>query len=84
MNNLLPEEVTVVLSYLSALYPLESAVPSAGSNLDTEQASVWTHNANEIVDRLTLFDDWRRRLCTFLGLPPGPGLASGRTVALVV
>jgi hypothetical protein len=51
--------------------------------LDTAQASVWRHNANELDDRLRLFDSWRRRLCGFLGLPPGPALSDG-TVTLVV
>ena len=84
MNNLLPEEATIVASYLATLYPLETAIPNAGSNLDTAQASVWTHNAREVVDRRSLFDDWRRRLCAFLGVPPGPGLISGNTVGLIV
>jgi hypothetical protein len=34
-------------------------------------------------ERSNLFDDWRRRLCAFLGLPPGPGLGDGG-IALVV
>jgi hypothetical protein len=44
---------------------------------------VWTHNRDEVRDRLRLFDDWRRRLCGFMGVPPGPALGTGG-VALVV
>ncbi|MDE8342954.1 MAG: hypothetical protein POG24_03955, partial [Acidocella sp.] len=84
MNNLLPEESTVVLNYLFTLYPLESAVPNSGNNLDTDQASVWTHNRHEVADRTRLYDEWRRRLCAFLGVPPGPGLVSGGSITLVV
>ncbi len=84
MNNLLPEEATVVLTYLNTLYTLEPAVPNAGTNLDTAAASVWTHNQAEVADRVNLLDDWRRRLCAFLGVPPGPGLASGGSLTLVV
>lgn len=84
MNNLLPEEATVVTSYLATLYPLETAIPTAGNNLDTSQASVWTHNTSEVSDRRALFDDWRRRLCAFLGVPPGQGLVCGNTVGLIV
>lgn len=84
LNNLLPEEATVVVNYLATLYPLESAIPNAGGNLDTEAASVWTHNAREVADRTALFDGWRRRLCAFLGVPPGPGLTSGGDITLVV
>jgi hypothetical protein len=84
LQNLSPAEVQVVLNQLAILYTLEAAVPNAGGNLDTAQAAVWTHNAREVTDRAGLFDDWRRRLCAFLGVPPGPGLASGGTITLVV
>lgn len=83
LNNLAPAEETVVRNYLGTLYPLESAIPQAGGNLDTEQAAVWTRNAEEVRDRQALLDDWRRRLCGFLGVPPGPALATGG-MALVV
>lgn len=83
LNNLSSAEGAVVVSYLSALYVLETAIPQAAQNLDTEAAAVWTHNANEVRDRGRLFDDWRRRLCVFLGLPPGPAMVSGG-ITLVV
>jgi hypothetical protein len=62
---------------------LESSVPRAADNLDTDQAAVWTRNRDEMRDRARLFDDWRRRLCGFLGMLPGPDLADGG-VSLVV
>jgi hypothetical protein len=74
MNNLAPEEMAVVLNYLATLYALEAAVPCASDNLDSEAAASWTHNANEIGDRLRLLDTWRRKLCAFFGVPPGEGL----------
>ncbi|MBV9756359.1 MAG: hypothetical protein JO047_04835 [Alphaproteobacteria bacterium] len=83
LNNLSPSEETVARNYLATLYALESAIPQAAANLDTEQAAVWTRNAEEVRDRQALFDDWRRRLCGFLGMPPGPALANGG-LALVV
>src|SRR5271168_3313452 len=61
MNNLSIAEIAVVTNYLATLTQLEVAVPGASANLDTEQASVWTHNANELSDRLALLDGWRRR-----------------------
>lgn len=73
MTNLAPDEVAVVLRYVGTLEALERAVPEAAENLDTEAAGPWQHNPKEVRERLQLFDQWRRRLCQFLGLPPGPG-----------
>jgi hypothetical protein len=84
LNNLAPAEEAVLRRYLTTLLSLEFAVPRSGENLDTDQAAVWTHNRSETEDRAALFDDWRRRLCGFLGMPPGPALASGGSIALVV
>jgi hypothetical protein len=75
LNNLAPAEIAVTLQYISTLAALEAAIPPASDNLDTDSAAAWTHNANETVDRAALFDAWRRRLCGFLGVPPGPALA---------
>ena len=83
INNLAPSERTVVRQYLGTITTLEAAVPAASGNLDTDQASVWTRNKNEVVDRARLLDDWRRRLCGFLGIPPGPALPTS-TPSLIV
>ena len=76
MNNLAPEEETVVRRYLAQLLSLELGVVRAGDSLDTDQAAVWTRNRTEVQDRERLLDDWRRRLCGFFGIPPGPALRS--------
>lgn len=83
LNNLASAEEQVIRSYLSTLSALETAVPQAGGNLDTDQASIWRHNTDEVRDRQNLLDDWRRRLCGFLGVPPGPALM-GSGITLVV
>ena len=74
INNLADGELRVLQRYLVTLTALESAIPGASDNLDTDQASVWSRNTNEYRDRAELFDGWRTRLCAFLGIPPGPGL----------
>jgi hypothetical protein len=76
-------EEAVVRQYLSTLASLEQAIPQAGANLDTDRASVWSRNRDEVRERTSLFDDWRRRLCGFLGVPPGPSLGSGGLVLVV-
>ena len=74
MNNLSPDEAIVVGNYLAVLSQLELAVPSSSDNLDSDSAGAWTHNANEVADRMRLLDIWSRRLCAFFGVPPGEGL----------
>jgi hypothetical protein len=83
MNNLSDAEFAVVRRYLGTLTVLEHAVPHSGNNLDTDQAAVWTRNRDELRDRTSLFDDWRRRLCGFFGIPTGPAIADGG-ISLVV
>jgi hypothetical protein len=83
LPNLSASEIAIVRRYLGNLTTLEFAVPAASDNLDTDQASMWTRNKNELTDRVRLFDDWRRRLCGFLGVSAGPALSSG-TASLIV
>lgn len=78
ISHLSGAEEAVTRQYLLQLVLLERAVPAASDTLDTAEAAVWTRNPDELADRLRLLDDWRRRLCAFLGVPPGPGL-DGRT-----
>lgn len=83
LNHLAPAEMAVTLQYVLTLATLEAAIPPSSENLDTESAAAWAHNADEVKDRMNLFDGWRRRLCGFLGVPPGPALAQSG-VTLVV
>jgi hypothetical protein len=83
LTNLSDAEIVVTRRYLATLTALELAIPAASDNLDTEQASMWKHNAEELTDRIRLLDEWRRRLCGFIGVAPGAALSSG-TAALIV
>lgn len=83
LTNLSASEIAVARRYLGTLTTLEVAVPAASDNLDTDQASMWTRNKDELADRLRLFDEWRRRLCGFLGITAGPALSAG-TATLIV
>ncbi len=80
LANLSSSELTVIRSYLSQLNALETALLSAGSNLDTDQAAVWRRNRSEIGDRDALFTSWRTRLCGFLGVPPGPAIGNNYAI----
>jgi hypothetical protein len=74
LNNLSAEEEAVSLDYLTTIAALQTAAIGASDNLDSDSAAAWTHNRNEVGDRLHLLDTWRRRLCSFFGVPPGEGL----------
>jgi hypothetical protein len=78
LSNLATEEEstlrTVYLTSASSLYVLEGAVYGSTVNLDTDRAGPWTHNKNEVRDRRALFNQMRRDLCAFIGIPPGPDL----------
>ena len=77
MNNFAPAEYQVVRQYLGQLYALETAIPGAGATLQVGQAAVFTRNPREVRDRRDLMDDWRRRLCGFMGVPSGPAMSDG-------
>lgn len=77
------EEAVVRTTYLANLATLESAVVGAAANLDTNEAAVWKRNPNEVRDRTRLYNQWRRELCNFFGIPAGPGLGNGGVTMVV-
>ena len=82
--NLSDSELVVIRQLIATLRSFEAAIPAAADNLDTAAAAVWTHNPSELQDRQRLERDWGRRLCSFLGVPPGPGLQNSVSIALIV
>jgi hypothetical protein len=83
LNNISTSEILIARRYLGTLVSLELAVPAASDNLDTDQASMWTRNKDELTDRIHLLDEWRRRLCGFLGVAAGPALSRGSATLIV-
>ncbi len=84
LNNLSAAEELVLRNYLVTLATLEQAIADAGAGLDTASAMGWVRNPAELVERERLFDGWRRRLCAFVGVPPGAALATSATIGLVI
>lgn len=85
MANLLPPEMVECRAKLKDLAALEAAIPAASCSLGVQKAAVFQRNMNEIMDRVGLFNTWRRALCAFLGVPPGPEFdISGTTIRMVV
>lgn len=85
-NSLAEEEAVIRTNFLANIYPLETALNNdgVGANLDTDQAAVWHHNRAEMPDRIRLYNYWRRELCKFMGIKPGPGLSGGGNTLKVV
>ncbi len=78
--NLTQEEGAVAVNtYLTNLYTLEQAIiTAAATNLTDNQLASVTRNPNEIGERTALLENWRRRLCSFIGIDPGPGVSRAR------
>lgn len=85
LANMLAEEETVLREvYIVRLRKLEQDVlEETRKNLDTEAAAVWTHNRDEHADRMRLYNDVRRELCGFIGVPAGKGLGGGQLQVVV-
>jgi hypothetical protein len=69
------EEARITGYWLPNLTARQAEIQAAAASLDTAQAAVWTRNVREMAERRRLFDDLRRDLCAYLGLPPGSALA---------
>jgi hypothetical protein len=76
-------EVVIARRYIATLTALEFAIPATSDSLDTDEASMWKHNPEELNDRIRLFDEWRRRLCGFIGVAAGAALSTGSAVLIV-
>ena len=78
LNNLSPSEESVLRQHLAnAPDAFEAAIPAASANnLDTDnRCSLDSHSPIRGQPTASVSSsDWGRRLCGFLGLPPGPAL----------
>lgn len=84
LNNMATEEETVVLKYVTELNQLETDIYGTRSNLDTKRAAVFETNPLEQAQREALYASFRRKLCDFIGVPPGSGLGGGGSSMNVV
>ncbi|GBR12401.1 hypothetical protein AA105894_0516 [Asaia spathodeae NBRC 105894] len=82
LNTLAGSERKRLRYFLATLIQMERAVQSVSENLDTQAVSVWTRNTRELTERVRLFDWWRRRVCGFLGVIPGPDLRDHASVVV--
>ncbi len=84
LANLQDVEEVILRRQLTECRALEAAIPEASDALGTASAGPWERNPAEVGERLRLLDEWRRRLCGFLGVPPGPAFGSPNSLALIV
>lgn len=71
------EEVALTDRYLTPLASLEADLLASTGNMDTQAAGPWIANPRETQERTAMYNKWRRDMCGFLGIPPGPALGSG-------
>lgn len=71
------EEEALVVRYLTPLASLEADLLASTGNMDTQAAGPWISNPREVQERTAMYNKWRRDMCGFLGIPPGPALGSG-------
>ena len=74
MINLSVDEGVVVTNMLGTLNGFETSLAGSICDLDTDGAGPWTRNKDEVKDREGIMALWSRRLCAFLGVPPGPAV----------
>jgi hypothetical protein len=74
MNNLSVDEVAVVTNMLVTLVGFEASLQGSVNDLDTDAAGPWKRNKDEVRDRRGVLELWSRRLCDFMGIPPGPAM----------
>ena len=87
MSNLTDPEVALVQGqYLPNLTQLEQDIYGVRGTLTAAQAAVYYHNDHELEDRTELYNYFRKQLCAFFQIPPGPFLAmnSGSGMRFVV
>ena len=78
LDDLSAEQETVLTDlYLANLTTLETGQLDALENVDASAAGTWKSNPREISERRRMFNQWRRDMCNFIGVDPGPGLGSG-------
>ena len=64
----------VVQAMLANLRLLDADLPAMRDDLDLKKAAVYERNPLEMAEREALLLLMRRRLCSLLGIAPGPGL----------
>lgn len=81
---LVPVEIKVVIQYIETLLVLEANLPQDNMGDVIVDTTTWRPDIDEVRSKHSMFDDWRRRLCGFLGVPAGPKLLSPGAISLSV
>jgi hypothetical protein len=76
MNTLTASEFSrVTNNYLAKCLQLEQDIYDTRETVNIDTAAVYKRNLNEGRERHNEFNYWRRALCQFFGIDPGPQLA---------
>ncbi len=76
MNSLTASEFSRVSNlYLANLLQIEQDIFNTRLTVNIDTAAIYKRNLNEGRERHAEFDWWRRQLCKFFGIMPGPELS---------
>ncbi len=84
MTNMSPAEYQTARGILAQCFSIETAIGGMYATLNVDTAAVFKRNANELRDRQAQYTYWRKELCRFIGLEPGPGLRGGNAMQIIV
>lgn len=84
LNNAHADEEAVIRDYIVKLDKLETDWLGSADNLDTDEAAVWKHNKSEMKQRKALYNEWRIRLCNYLGIGAGPDVNNNGSLRIIV
>ena len=74
-------DVATTQAMLVGLRQLDADMQAMRGPMGTASAAVWKRNPAEAAERAALYMGQRRKLCAFLGVPPGPGVFAELTGA---
>lgn len=84
ISNLLPQEEAYVRTLISQCETLEQGLLNVQADMDTASAGPWKRNPQQLKENIRLYTFWRKKMCEFFQLPPGPAFATSSQISVVV
>lgn len=82
--NMSAEEEMALLVLLNQCLALEIKLAAVSDDLDTSKAGPWTRNSKQLRENNSLLTLWRKKLCEYIGILPGPMHSMGGNKRITV